>query len=167
MVLSLSQENHLEEDMETHSSILACRIPWTEEPAGLHRVRKSCTQWLNMHACMKCCIGTWNVRSMNQSKFEVVKQEMARVDIDILGIRKLKWTRMGEFNSNDHYIYYYRQESLRRIIVNKRVWNAVLGCSLKNDTMISVHLQKSLKCSTWVQSQKWYNDLCSFLRQTI
>ena len=109
----------------------------------VHRVRKSCTQWLNMHACMKCCIGTWNVRSMNQGKFKVVKQDMARVNIDILGIRKLKWTRLGEFNSDDHYIYYCRQESLRRngvaIIVNKRIWNAVLGCNLKNDTMISVH----------------------------
>ena len=71
------------------------------------------------------CIGTWNVRSMNQGKFEVVKQEMARVNVDILGISKLKWTGMGEFNSDDHYIYYCRQESLRRngvaIMVNKRV----------------------------------------------
>ena len=69
-------------------------------------------------------IGTWNVRSMNQGKLEVVKQEMARVNIDILGISKLKWTRMGEFNSDDHYIYYSGQESLRRngeaIMVNKR-----------------------------------------------
>ena len=71
------------------------------------------------------CIGTWNVRSMNQGKLEVVKQEMARVNIDILGIRVLKWTGMGEFNSEDHCIYYCRQEPLRRnraaIIVNKRV----------------------------------------------
>ena len=71
------------------------------------------------------CIGTWNVRSMNQGKSEVVKQKMARVNIDILGISKLKWTGMGEFNSDDHYIYYSRQESLRRngtvIMVNKRV----------------------------------------------
>ena len=91
------------------------------------------------------CIGTWNVRSMNQGKLEVVKQEMARVNIDILGINKLKWTGMGEFNSNDHYIYYCGQESLRRngvaIIVNKRVQNAVLGCNLKNDRMISVRFQ--------------------------
>ena len=69
------------------------------------------------------CIGTWNVRSMNQGKLEVVKQEMARVNVDILGISKLKWTGMGEFNSDDHYIYYCRQESLRRnggvIMVNK------------------------------------------------
>ena len=71
------------------------------------------------------CIGTWNVRSMNQGKLEVVKQGMARVNIDILGISKLKWTDMGEFNSDDHYIYYCGQESLRRngvaIIVHKRV----------------------------------------------
>ena len=91
------------------------------------------------------CIGTWNVRSMNQGKLEVVKQEMARVNIDILGISKLKWTRMGEFNSDDHYIYYCGQESLRRngvaIIVNKRVQNAGLGCNLKNNRMISVRLQ--------------------------
>ena len=70
------------------------------------------------------CIGTWNVRSMNQGKLEVVKQEMARVNINILGISELKWTGMGEFNSDDHYVYYYRQESLRRngaaLIVNKR-----------------------------------------------
>ena len=77
---------------------------------------------------------------MNQGKLEVVKQEMARVIIDILGISELKWTGMGEFNSNDHYIYYCGQESLA-IIVNKRVQNAVLGCNLKNDRMISVRLQ--------------------------
>ena len=71
------------------------------------------------------CIGIWNVRSMNQGKLEVVKQEMARVNVNILGICELKWTRMGEFNSDDHYIYYCGQESLRRnrvpIMVNKRV----------------------------------------------
>ena len=81
---------------------------------------------------------------MNQGKLEVVKQEMARVNVDILGINELKWTGMGEFNSDDHYIYYCGQESLRRngvaIIVNKRVRNAVLGCNLKNDR-ISVHFQ--------------------------
>ena len=82
---------------------------------------------------------------MNQGKLEVVKQEMARVNIDILEISKLKWTGMGGFNSDDHYIYYCGQESLRRngvaIMVNKRVQNAVLGCNLKNDRMISVRLQ--------------------------
>ena len=81
---------------------------------------------------------------MNQDKLEVVKQEMARVNADILGVSELKWTGMGEFNSDDHYIYYSGQESLRRngvaIMVNKRVRNAVLGCNLKNDRMISVHL---------------------------
>ena len=83
--------------------------------------------------------------SMNQSKLEVVKQEMARMNVDVLGISKLKWTGMGEFNSDDHYIYFCGQESLRRngvaIVVNKRVQNAVLGCNLRNDRMISVHFQ--------------------------
>ena len=94
------------------------------------------------------CIDTWNVRCMSLGKLEVVTEEMARVNIDILGISELKWTGMGEFNSDDHYMYYCGQESLRRngvaIMVNKRVRNAVLGCNLKND-----------------------NDLCSFPRQTI
>ena len=82
---------------------------------------------------------------MDQGKLEVIKQEMARVNIDILGINELKWTGMGKFNSYDHYIYYCGQEFLRRngvdIIVNKRVQNAVLGCNLKNDRMISVRFQ--------------------------
>ena len=82
---------------------------------------------------------------MNQGKLEVVKQEMERVNVNILVIRELKWTGMGEFNSDEHYIYYCRQESLRgngvAIMVNKRVQNAVLGCSLKNDRMISVRFQ--------------------------
>ena len=100
----------------------------------------------SVQCCKKqYCMGTWNVRSMNQGKLEVVKQEMARVNVDILGISQLKWTGMGEFNSDDHYIYYCGQESLRRngvaITVNKRVWNAVLGCNLKNDRMISVCFQ--------------------------
>ena len=94
------------------------------------------------------CIGTWNVRSMNQGKLEVVKQEMARVNIDILGISEPRWTGMGEFNSDDHYIYYCGQESLRR-------------------NGVAIMVNKSLKCSTWVQSQKQQNDLCSFPRQTI
>ena len=89
------------------------------------------------------CIGTWNVKSMNQGKLGVVKQEMARVNIDILGISELKWTGKGKFNSNDYYIYYCGQESLGRnvvaLIVNKTDRNAVLTCSLKNDRMISVH----------------------------
>ena len=82
---------------------------------------------------------------MNQGKLEVVKQEMARVNVDILGISELKWTGMGEFNSDDHYIYYWGQESLRRngiaITDNKRIQNAVLGCKLKKDRMISVRFQ--------------------------
>ena len=106
--------------------------------------------WLVMEVkvwCCKeqCCIGTWNVRSMNQGKLEVVKQEMVRMSFDILEISALKWTRVGEFNSHDHYIYYCGQESLRRnglaTIVNKRVWNAVLGGHLKSNRMILVHFQ--------------------------
>ena len=80
------------------------------------------------------CIGTWNVRSMNRGKLEVAKQEMARVKINILGIRELKWTGMGEFNSDDHYIYYCGQESLRR-------------------NGVAIIVNKSLKSSTWMQSQ--------------
>ena len=82
---------------------------------------------------------------MNQGKLEVVKQEMARVSVHILGISELRWTGMGEFNSDDHCIYYCGQESLRRngvaLKVNKRVQNAVLGYNLKNDRMVSVHFQ--------------------------
>ena len=85
---------------------------------------------------------------MNQGKMEVVKQEMARVNVDILGISELKWTGMGEFNSDDHYIYYYGQEFLGR-------------------NGVAIMVNKSLKCSTWMQSQKRQNDLCSFPRQTI
>ena len=81
------------------------------------------------------CIGTWNIRSMNQGKLEVVKQEMIRVNVDILGISKLKWTGIREFNSDDHYIYYYGQESLRR-------------------DGVAIIVNKSPKCSTWMQSQK-------------
>ena len=92
------------------------------------------------------CIGTWNVRSVHQGKLEVLKEEMARMNTGILGIiSKLNWPGMGEFNSDDHFIYYCGQESLRRngvaITVNKRVWNVVLGCNCKNDRMISVHFQ--------------------------
>ena len=92
---------------------------------------------------------------MNQGKLEVVKQVMPRVRIDILGINELKWGEMGEFNSDDHYIYHYGQESLRRngvaIIVNKRVQNAVLGCNLKNDRMISVRFKGKLFSITEIQ----------------
>ena len=91
------------------------------------------------------CKGTWNVRSMNQGKLEVIKQEIDRVNINILRISHLKWIGMGELNSDDHYIYYCGQESIRRngvaIMVNKTVQNAVLACNLKNYRMISVHFQ--------------------------
>ena len=93
---------------------------------------------------------------MNQGKLEVVKQAMARVNVDILGISELKWTGMGQFNSDDYYIYYCGQESLRRngvaIIVNKRVRNAVLGCNLKNDRMISVCFQGKPSNITVIQA---------------
>ena len=92
---------------------------------------------------------------MNQGKLEVVKEEMARVNVNILGIRELKWTGMGDLNSDDHYIYSCRQESLRRngvaIIVNKRVQSAVLRCSLRNDRMISVHFQGKPFCIMVIQ----------------
>ena len=90
------------------------------------------------------CIGTWNVRFTNQGKLEVVKQEMARLNVDILGISELKWIGLGEFNSDDHYIYNWGKESFEdgvAIMVNKRVWNAVLGCNLKNERMNSVCFQ--------------------------
>ena len=92
---------------------------------------------------------------MNQGKFEVIKQEIERVNINILGNSELKWTGMGEFNSDDYYIYYCGQESLRRngvaLIVNKRVQNAVPGCNLKNDRMTSVHFQGKLFIITVIQ----------------
>ena len=93
------------------------------------------------------CIGTWNVKSMNKGKLEEVKQEMARVNIDILGIRELKWTGVGEFSSDDHYLYYCGQESLRR-------------------NGVAFIVNKSPKCSTWMQSQKQQNDLGASPRQT-
>ena len=94
------------------------------------------------------CIGTWNVRSMNQGKLEVIKYKMTTVNVDILGISELKWTGKSEFNSDDNYIYYCGQEYLRR-------------------TGIATLVNKSLKCCTWMQSQKQQYDLCSFPRQTI
>ena len=128
------------------------------------------------------CIGTWNVRSMNQGKLEMVKQERARVSIDILGISELKWTRMVEFNSEDHYIYDCGQESLRRngvaIMVNKIVQNEVLGCNLKNDRMISVHFQGKPFNITVIQAyapnsnaeeaevERFYEDLQDLLELT-
>ena len=102
-------------------------------------------EWKSLTGSYSTKLRIWNVRSMNQGKLEVVKQEMVRVNINILGISELKWTGMGEFNSDDYYIYYCGQEALRRngvpFIVNKRVQNTVLGCNPKNDIMISVHIQ--------------------------
>ena len=117
---------------------------------------------------------------MNQGKLEVVKQDMARVNVDILGISELKWTGMGEFNSDDHYIYYGGQESLRKngvaIMVNKRIQNAVLGCNLKNDRMISVHFQGKPFNITVIQvyaptsnaeeAERFYEDLQDLLELT-
>ena len=119
---------------------------------------------------------------MNQGKLEVLKQDTARVNIDILGISELKWTGMGEFNSDDHYIYYCGQESLRRngvaIMVNKRVRNAVLGCNLKNDRMISVCFQGKPFNITVIQVyaptsnaeeaevERFYEDLQDLLKLT-
>ena len=119
---------------------------------------------------------------MNQGKLEVVKQEMARVNVDILGISELKWTGMGEFNSDDHDIYYCGQESLRRngvaIMVNKRVLNAVIGCNLKNDRMISVRFQGKPFNITVIQAyvptsnteeaevEQFYEDLQDLLELT-
>ena len=119
---------------------------------------------------------------MNQGKLEVVKQEMARVNLDILGIRELKWTGMGGFNSDDHYIYYCGQESLRRnwvaIIVHRRVWNAVGGCNLKNDRIISVCFQGKPFNTTVIQVyalisnakeaevEQFYEDLKDLLELT-
>ena len=119
---------------------------------------------------------------MNQGKLEVVKQEMARVNVDILGISGLKWTGMGEFNSDDRYIYYCGQESLRRnrvaIIVNRRVQNAVLGCNLKNDRMISVRFEGKPFNVTVIQAyaptsnteeaeaERFYEDLQDLLELT-
>ena len=85
----------------------------------------------------KYCIGTWNVRSMNQGKLEVVKQEMTRVNVDILGISKLKWTGMGEFNSDDHYIYYCGQESHRRNGVALIVNRSPKCCQIRSDQLLS------------------------------
>ena len=117
---------------------------------------------------------------MHQGKLEVIKQEMARVNIDILGISELKWTGMGEFNSDDRYIYYCGQESLRRngvaIRVNKRFQNAVLGCNLKNDRMISVCFQGKPFNITVIQvyapttnaeeAEQFYEDLHDLLELT-
>ena len=125
------------------------------------------------------CIGTWNVRSMNQGKLEVVKQEMARANINILGISELKWTGMGEFNSDDHYIYFCGQETLRRngvaIMVNKRVRNAVLGYNFKNAewsrfiSKASHSISQQSRSMPWpvmLKKLKFYEDLQDLLELT-
>ena len=128
----------------------------------------------------QCCTGIWNVRSVNQGKLEVVKQEMARVNVDILGIGKLRWTGMGEFKSNDHYNYYSGQESLRgnevALIVKRKAWNAVLGCNLKNDRIISAPFQGKSFNITVIQvyaptsnaeeAKQFYEDLQDLLELT-
>ena len=156
---------------------------WMEPKKKQHPV-VDVTGYRSKAQCCKeqYCIGTWNVRFMNQGKLDMVKQEMARVNVDILGINKLKWTGMGEFNSDDHYIYYCGQESLRRngvaLIVNKRVQNAVLGCSLKNDRMISICFQGKPFNITVIQfysltnnaeeaeAEQFYEDLHNLLELT-
>ena len=129
------------------------RVPWwlnavIEKIEGTD-IRNNTQLWMRlvMESKVWCCkeqycIGTWNVRSMN---WKVVKQEMARVNVNILGIGELKWSGMSEFNSDDHYIYSCGQESLRR-------------------NGVAIIDNKSLKCSNWMQSQKRQNDLCSFPR---
>ena len=113
--------------------------PVLDESGGESKVRCCKEQY---------CIDTWNVRSMNQGKLNMVKQEMVRVNIDILEISGLKWMGMGRFNSDDNYIHYCRQESLRRnggaLIVSKRAQNAVFGCRLNNDRIICLFLRQTI-----------------------
>ena len=114
-----------------------------------HPVVDRTGNWSEVRCCEEqYCIETWNVRSMKQCKLKVVKQVMARVNVSILGISELRQTGIGEFNSDDHYIYYCGQESLRR-------------------NGVAIMVNKSLECSTWMQSQKLQNDLCSFPKQNI
>ena len=157
------------EEMETKQK----QYPVVDVTGGRSKIRCCKEQY---------CIGTWNVRSMNQGKLEVIKQEMARVNVDILGISELKRTGMGEFNSDDNYIYYCGQESLKRngvaIIVNKRVRNAVLGYNLKNNRMVSVHFQGKPFNITVIQAyaltsnteeaevERFYEDLQDLLELT-
>ena len=102
---------------------------------GWSQSKNNTQLWMGLVIEARSNAGTWNVRSMNQGKLEVVEQEMARVNVNILGISELKWTGMGEFNSDDHYIYYCGQESLRR-------------------NGVAIMVNKNPKCSTWMQSQK-------------
>ena len=117
----------------------------SERMKQLGQSRNDAQLWMCRRCKEQYRTGTWNVRSMDQGKLDMVKQEMARVNIKILGISELIWTGMGEFNTDDHYIYYCGQESLRRngvaLIINKRVQNSVFGFNLTNDRMISVCIQ--------------------------
>ena len=119
------------------------------------------------------CIGTWNVKSMNRGKLGVVKQEMARVNVDILGISELKWTGMGEFNSDDHYIYYCGHGK-PGVLAKSQTWPSDwtelkfnFGQESFRRNGVAIRVSRNLKWSTWMQTQKLQNDLCSFPRQTI
>ena len=133
--------------MLTRLFLLPERVQGVEEWSLLKEEGKEKEVWKKHSESYFLIKGPVHVRSMNQGKLEVVKQGMARVNVDILGISELKWTGMCEFNSDDHYINYCRQESLRR-------------------HGVAIMVNKSLKCSTWMQSQKRQNDLCSFPKQT-
>ena len=129
--------------LEIRGEITPERMKRQSQSQNITQLRPSLVMEVKSKCCKEqYCIGTWNVRSMNQGKLEVVKQEMARVNTDILGISQLKWTGMGEFSSYDHCIYYCGRESLRR-------------------DEVAIIVNKSPKCSTWMQSQKQQNDLCS------
>ena len=130
------------------------------EVAGPKRKQCSVVDVSGGECNVQCCneqywIGSWSVQSMNQGKLDVVKQEIARVNIDILGICEWKWTRMGKFNSDDHYIYYCVQEYLKRngvaLKVNKKAWNTVFECSLKKDKIISFIPKANHSTSTVIQ----------------
>ena len=125
-----------------YSGLISFRMDWLNILAVQGRLKSLLQNHSLKASVLQCSVF---LRYINQGKLEVVKQEMTRVNTDMLAISKLKWIGMGEFNSDDHYIYYCGKESLRRngitIIINKRVQNAVLGCTLKNDRMISVHFQ--------------------------
>ena len=130
------------------------------EVAGPKRKQCSVVDVSGSESNVQCCkeqywIGSWSVQSMNQGKLDVVKQEIARVNIDILGICEWKWTRMGKFNSDDHYIYYCVQEYLKRngvaLKVNKKAWNTVFECSLKKDKIISFISKANHSTSTVIQ----------------
>ena len=147
----------------SHISLLILEKSREITPEGMKKLSQSGnnTQWwmwlvvkAKSGVLEQCCRGTWNVKSMNQGKLEVVKQEMARVNINISALSELKWTETGEFNSDDQYIYY--------------IGKCIIDISSLLKKWSCPHSQKkSLKCNTWWQSQKRQSDLCSFPRQTI